>query len=122
MRTYIYVMLGGAVGSLLRFLVGKLLPAFNMNTWPWPTFSVNIIGCFLAGLAASYLKKQGLPNDWSLILITGFMGGFTTFSAFSLEILQYIQNDKWAVAVLYIFLSVVLSIGAVMGGWCIGSK
>ncbi len=122
MRSYILVMAGGAMGSLLRFVCGKLLPAFNMNTIPWPTFTINIIGCFLAGIVAAIIKKQELTNDWYLLAITGFMGGFTTFSAFSLEILQYINQGKWSLGILYISLSVILSIIAVASGWWLGSK
>ena len=115
-------MVGGAVGSLLRFLCGKLLPAFSINTLPWPTFAVNIIGCFLAGTIAAFIKKQELSNDYYLLAITGFMGGFTTFSAFSLELLQYINNDKWSTAILYIVLSIIVSVAAVFAGWWLGSK
>ena len=122
MRSYILVMVGGAVGSLLRFLCGKLLPAFSINTLPWPTFAVNIIGCFLAGTIAAFIKKQELSNDYYLLAITGFMGGFTTFSAFSLELLQYINNDKWSTAILYIVLSIIVSVAAVFAGWWLGSK
>jgi len=115
-------MIGGAIGSLLRFVCGQLLPTFNINSIPWPTFTVNIIGCFLAGTVAAIIKKQELTNDWYLLAITGFLGGFTTFSAFSLEILQYINSDKWGNAILYISLSIVLSVIAVIIGWWLGTK
>lgn len=122
MRTYIIVMLGGALGSLLRFVVSKILPVFNVYSFPWPTFTVNIVGCFLAGLITSTIKKQSLTDDWYLLTITGFMGGFTTFSAFSLEILQYLQNEKWGLGILYISLSLVVSIIALAGGWWLGNR
>lgn len=117
MIAFVWVMLGGALGSALRFGVGRITP-FSYASFPWATLCVNLIGSLLIGLLAGYVHKRG-PDSESLrwFLMSGFCGGFTTFSAFSLETLSLIQLEKWSLAITYILVSVLLGIGATWIGW-----
>ena len=92
----ILIGLAGALGTILRYLVQK-----NLNTnFPWGTFAVNIAGCLIAGLAIGYFSRS-FQEQKQLILVTGFCGGFTTFSAFSVEGIQMIQDQRWIQAMFY---------------------
>ena len=97
------VILGGGVGAWLRFAAGQLIgPA----TFPFATLTVNIIGSFAMGLLAAWLARQGDGGEgWRLLLGVGVLGGFTTFSAFSLEIVQLAQRGAVGTAALYAALS-----------------
>ena len=105
------IALGGALGSVLRFAaVGYLTPLLNYR-FPFGTFVVNIVGSFLIGVAYVLLvEKTTLPVEWRLFFITGVLGGFTTFSAFSLEILQLWQEGHVFNALLYASSSVILGL------------
>jgi CrcB protein len=92
---------GGAVGSVLRYLVQKTI---NVS-FPYGTLTVNIAGCFLIGCLWAYSFK-GLNEQMRLFLMTGFCGGFTTFSAFGIESIQMILADRWMYAGIYIISSV----------------
>lgn len=102
----IYVAIGGAIGSILRYLVSNFLN----NTWkinfPMGTFIVNLLGCFLIGILIGLFEKQIIINNlYKFLLITGFCGGFTTFSTYGYECLQQIHSEQWLNFVLYIALS-----------------
>ena len=108
---WLAIALGGALGSVLRFAaVGYLTPLLNYR-FPFGTFVVNIVGSFLIGVAYVLLvEKTTLPVEWRLFFITGVLGGFTTFSAFSLEILQLWQEGHVFNALLYASSSVILGL------------
>lgn len=108
------VMIGGASGAAARYGVGRLLPAVQAGTWPWPTFSVNLIGGLLMGLLAGWLLRTGANDGWRLLLGVGFLGGFTTFSAFGLEMLQLLMSGRILTALTYALISVA---GAVTATW-----
>ena len=106
------IALGGALGSVFRYSIQKM---FNLS-FPVGTLLVNIAGCFIAGwLLAVFIKAGNTPMH--LFLLTGFCGGFTTFSAFSLESIQMIMAGRWAVFSLYIILSVVGGLLATFSGY-----
>ncbi len=105
MANFLYVLLGGAAGSLLRYSAGLLLPS--------GTFFVNMTGSFLIGLCATLLPA-GSP--WRLLLITGFLGGYTTFSAFQWELFSAIQTGFPWLAVLNAAVSVVFGLAACWAG------
>lgn len=107
------VAVGGAIGSLLRYGCSRL---WNSPAFPYGTLAVNIIGSFLIGLLFAVLSKQA-DEQKRLLLITGFCGGFTTFSAFSLEGLQLLQQTKFAVFFLYTFATVSLGLTATYFGF-----
>ncbi len=104
--------LGGFIGSVFRYSASKI--SIETNGFPIHTLGINIIGCFLIGLIVSWSAKH-TQIDPRLVLFfkTGVCGGFTTFSTFSLESQQLIQQGQYTMAILYILLSVVLGIFAV---------
>ena len=108
------VAVGGAIGAALRFLIGAQLarPGF-----PVAVLTANVVGSFAMGLLVVWLARRGL-TAWQPFLLTGVLGGFTTFSAFSLETVTLIERGQGGHAALYVLLSVGLSVGALaLGVW-----
>ena len=117
MKEVLMVGLGGAAGSILRYLSTQFVQKYYNGHFPLATFTINVIGCLLIGVLIGYFSKtQLLQNEWKLLLITGFCGGYTTFSAFATENLNLINNNQIGLALFYIALSVFLGIGAVWLG------
>ncbi len=113
MTAGLYVALGGAIGSAVRYLIGSI-NSKTTSVFPWKTLLINILGSFLIGLiAAAAEKKSGIDPNLILFLKTGFCGGFTTFSTFALETTTLIETGRTGSAFLYLFLSVTLSCFAV---------
>lgn len=111
MMQWLMIAIGGALGSMARFAaVGYLTPMLNLR-FPIGTFVVNILGSFLIGVAyVVIVEKQLIPAEWRLFFITGILGGFTTFSSFSLEVLQTWQEGHVFNAIFYAASSVVLGL------------
>lgn len=110
-KNILLVGLGGAVGSMLRFLCQKWISSITSLSFPVGTFLVNITGCFLIGLLFSYsIKNEYFNYNMQLLLMTGLCGGFTTFSAFTLEGMGLIKEDKTGLFLLYIGGSVILGL------------
>ena len=115
LTTAIYVALGGAIGASLRFLIGNVILRLVGSGFPVAILTVNIVGSFLMGLFVVYAAQKGMTH-WQPFVMTGVLGGFTTFSAFSLEAVTLFERGLTGQAVLYITLSVGLSIlGLVLG-------
>ena len=95
MINIILVALGGAFGSVARYLVGVwTLRRFGPN-FPWGTLTVNIVGCFAIGLLSEVIARRlNASPEMRLLLVTGFLGGFTTFSAFSLDVISLFERDR----------------------------
>lgn len=109
MKNLLYVMLGGAVGAALRYLVGLLCAHFRWTSFPVATFLVNIIGCFLLGMLMAFGEKfTNFSGSTYLMLTVGLCGAFTTFSTFTADTFNLIENGQWYWAVLYLTLSVVV--------------
>ncbi|MBL7701347.1 MAG: fluoride efflux transporter CrcB [Ferruginibacter sp.] len=114
-KNILLVGLGGGIGSVLRYAATLLV---GFKKFPYATLSVNIIGSFIIGVVlAMSMKEDNFAGNWKLFLATGICGGFTTFSAFSMENMQLLQSGKTGVAFLYIILSVVLGIAATFAGY-----
>lgn len=110
------VFLGGGLGSAARYGTGILL-AFYRGHWPIGTFGVNMLGCFLVGLIFALGTKYGsLSENGLLLLVVGFCGGFTTFSAFAYENLSYLKNGEPLYFMLYSLGSLILGLLAVALG------
>ncbi len=107
--TLVLVALGGALGAVLRYLTG-LAVAF-----PFGTLAVNVAGSLAIGLLWVALTARGL-TQWQPLVITGFLGGFTTFSAFSLDTLRLVEDGRSGMAGAYVLASVVVSLGACVVG------
>ncbi len=88
--------LAGGLGSLCRWALGQRLP-FSVQEFAWATFTANLLGCLLMGLCWSRIQHEGLR----LAVTVGFLGGFTTFSGFGLEILRYLQAGEWKLGMTY---------------------
>jgi fluoride exporter len=114
-RNLLLVGLGGGIGSMVRYAVSLLM---NSKLFPYATLSVNIVGSFIIGVVfAMSIKEAGLSDNWRLFLATGICGGFTTFSAFSLENMGLLQSGRIGLAITYIILSIVLGIAATFLGY-----
>ena len=108
------VFLGGGTGAVLRWLVGKWSLAWFGFGFPVGTLAVNVAGSLMIGLAVGALEGVGQPAK--LFFVTGLLGGFTTFSAFSLDALTLWQRGEGASAALYVAASLILSLAACLGG------
>ena len=118
MNSYLLVFLGGGLGSMLRFGTYRLARLWLPPEFPWGTFAVNVIGGFAAGLVTGWLASRsgGDPDKVALFLMTGVLGGFTTFSAFSVDAVMLFQKGQQVSALLYVLASVLLSIAGVVAG------
>lgn len=113
MFNLLLAMLGGAVGSGARFLTGRATLAALGPNYPWGTLTVNLIGGFLMGALVGTLARLAQGGEqWRVLLGVGMLGGFTTFSAFSLDTMNMIQRGDWAIAAGYVLVSVIGSIAA----------
>ena len=114
-KSLLLVGLGGAIGSMLRFATSLVI---NSKYFPYATLVVNITGSFIIGVVfAMSIRQAGLSTNWQLFLATGICGGFTTFSAFTLENMGLLQSGRTGMALSYIALSIVLGIVATFLGY-----
>ncbi len=113
----VWVALGSAIGGASRFWIGGLITARAGDSFPWGTLLVNITGCFLIGLIAAPYESGFLANQtWRTFATVGILGGYTTFSAFSLQALTLAENGQWDRAALYVGASVALCLAGVWLG------
>ena len=117
MNPYVQVALGGALGASARHGVNLGAARLFGPGFPWATLAVNIAGSFLMGLLVAALGRGGL---WAPFLLTGVLGGFTTFSAFSLDAVMLWQKGQGGLAALYVGASVLLSLAALVAGLSMG--
>lgn len=109
--------LGGALGSMLRYLTTVVTAKYYTASFPLATFMVNVAGCFLAGLIFGMITQETTEaQNLKFLLITGFCGGFTTFSAFALENVRLMNSGNAAVAVMYALASIAAGLLAVWIG------
>ena len=117
MNMILAVAAGGAIGATGRFLVGRLMLKLMGPGFPWGTLSVNIIGSFLIGVVAGAVaSRYSLSHAWQGFLIIGVLGGFTTFSAFSLEVALMIEKHQISTAAYYSLASVIIGVLALFAG------
>jgi CrcB protein len=118
MIKFLLVFAGGGAGAVARYLTGvATMKAFGFN-WPYGTFAVNVLGGVAMGILVGWLALRGGADQerWRLLLGVGVLGGFTTFSSFSLETINLIDDKGWGQAATYVIASVVLAVGGVMAG------
>lgn len=121
MTNLLLVAAGGAIGASLRHLSGIAALRLFGTGFPWGTLFVNVFGSFLMGLFIAWMvKNTGVSNEMRLFVATGILGGFTTFSAFSLDVANMIERGEMSSAFIYIAASVVISLAAVFIGLWFG--
>lgn len=114
-RMLLLVGLGGGIGSIGRYCCQRWISAVFPHAFPWGTFLVNISGCFIIGLLWGLsIRSVQFSDNWKLFLMTGICGGFTTFSAFSLESVALLRAEKIGLFILYITCSVVIGLLATL--------
>jgi len=124
MLAYLWVAIGGALGSVARFGLDGLITARWGETFPWGTLTINVTGSFLIGVFAAYADPDGrvlVSPGVRQFLMIGVCGGYTTFSSFSLRTLRFALDRQWLYAGGYILSSVVLCLVAVWLGYALGS-
>jgi fluoride exporter len=116
-KNILLIGLAGGVGSIARFLCQKYVHDWYPHPFPFGTFLVNILGCFLIGLFYGLSEKGNiLTPEWRIMLTTGFCGGFTTFSSFAFENVNLLKNGDFLYVGLYVAGSVILGITATYAG------
>ena len=107
----IYVLFGGFLGALLRFLVSETLKSYNQKgSFPWGILFINVTGSFILGV----LQSLSLSSEWMYFCMTGIVGAFTTFSTFSVEAVQLFEKKQFGKMFVYILLSI---LGSIIGFW-----
>ncbi len=123
MGAWIAVAVGGAIGSVARFWLTSAMAALTGPRFPWGTLLINVLGSFVIGLVAGITltpARVGMHPDIRIFLMTGVCGGFTTFSAFSLQTLELLQGGEIVPAFGYAVGSVLLCVLATWSGWLLG--
>ena len=112
---YVWVFLGGGVGSVFRFMISRMVD-YKEGTFPYATLLANIISSLILGILMGWIIKHGMSVQNKLLLLTGFCGGFSTFSTFSGESLHLFQKGQWGLASCYILVSIMTGIASVLIG------
>ena len=108
---------GGFIGSVFRFVIAGLVQNRALSSFPYGTFTVNVAGCFVIGLLFALTERGNLGPESRIFLITGICGGFTTFSAFSVESLALMRDGQLPMALVYILTSVLFGLLATYTGY-----
>ncbi len=120
-QTIILVFLGGGIGAVARYVFGLASVSLLGAAFPWGTLGVNVIGSLVIGFLAQALPAAEMGGmSMRLFLMAGILGGFTTFSAFSLDVMHLVQKGEAGLAFGYIAASIALSLLAVFLGWSVG--
>ncbi|MCC7082549.1 MAG: fluoride efflux transporter CrcB [Burkholderiales bacterium] len=117
MNSCLIVFVGSGLGGVLRYAVNVFVPRLLGTAFPYHTLTVNVVGSLVLGLMAGYFATKADPGQsWRLFLTTGIIGGFTTFSAFSLDTAVLYERGEMRLAILYVLSSVGISLGALFAG------
>ena len=116
MLPLLYVLVGGAVGSGARYLTGRAMLSLLGPDYPFGTLAVNLIGGLLMGVLVGVLARNTASETWRLLLGVGVLGGFTTFSAFSLDVVTMIERGAIGVAFGWVVVAVIGSVAALFAG------
>jgi CrcB protein len=116
------VFLGAGIGGVIRWAVSVAMKPSSAEAFPVHTFTVNLVGSFLIGLVFFILQSKNASPTWQLFAVTGILGGFTTFSAFSIEALLLMQKGKAALGIGYLLGSCILGLLLAWGGLQLGER
>jgi fluoride exporter len=120
-QNYLYVFIGGGLGSFFRYWLSGIIPRFTGSQFPFGILIVNILGCFFIGFLMSVTEERFIVNPAIRVFFAiGILGGFTTFSTFSYETIAMLRDSEFLKAGLYIGMSVVIGLGATHAGSYIG--
>ena len=119
--TVLLVLVGGAVGASLRYLMDLFVQSRHETGFPWGTFSVNVLGCLVGGVAAGAVNATGGPEWVMTLVVTGFCGALTTFSAFGFETVQLVEAGSLRAAGLNASLTIAVGFAAAAGGWAVAA-
>lgn len=115
--TYLIVFIGGGLGAALRHGTNIAAARLLGVAYPWGTLTVNVLGSFVMGVLAAFFAFKGHATEhWRLFLTTGVLGGYTTFSTFSLDVVSLYERGDGALAALYVVVSVVVSVVGLFAG------
>ena len=122
MNAWLLVACGGALGSMGRYGAGLMAGRLLGHGFPWATLAVNVLGSLLMGLLIAVLARDGgtAHAEWRLFLAVGVLGGFTTFSTFSLDAVTLLTRGEWSAALAYMTASLALALLALWGGMALG--
>jgi CrcB protein len=116
---YLLIFAASGTGGLARYALSRLIQTALPGSFPAGTFTVNMIGCFLAGLLAASFERWVIPPDLRLLVFAGFLGGFTTFSAFALETASLFKGAEWRIAGLNLLLTNLCGVALVIAGFLV---
>lgn len=115
--TVVWIGIGAAIGANLRYLVGQAMANWLGLGFPWGTLTINATGSFLIGIVATLLgERLSVGPEWRLILVVGVLGGYTTFSTFSLDAVNLFSGGRWLAGIAYLLGSVLLGVAACVLG------
>jgi CrcB protein len=116
LQKYLYIALGGALGSIARYWVGATIASRAGTRFPWGTFVINMTACIIIGFSMTWLgKRAGLSPAWRFLVPIGFIGAYSTFSTYEWETLSSIRAGAFGIASVYAVGSLILGLAAV---WC----
>lgn len=114
---------GGAAGSVARYLINISPLARLFDRFPFPTFVINVVGCFVIGVVIALFAERFAESEYlKLAVIVGFLGAFTTFSTFELELFDLSRERQFATAIVYLLISVVVGYASVAAGFELGRR
>lgn len=115
MMKYLLVFIGGGMGSAGRYFISRVIP-WDGHSFPFATLIANLLGCFCMGIAFEFFKDQTMDHTSRIFIVAGILGGFTTFSAFSIEGLIIFHQNDWSKYFIYTLVSILGGLLAAMGG------